>query len=116
MRPEVQISGPRRCPRCRSTRAVPIEYGLPPIEMAPQADRGEFVLGGCCVSDGDPTWHCFACGADFGHYRLDDDELSEDVEEAPPAPSRPSVPASPPRSSSRPKRTLHGPRKGKSTP
>ena len=85
MKPEVQISGPRRCPHCRSTRVVPIEYGLPPIEIAPQADRGELVLGGCCVSDGDPTWHCFACGAAFGHYRLDDDGLFGGAEEAPPA-------------------------------
>ena len=69
MTPEVTISGPRRCPRCRSTRVVPMEYGLPPIEIAPQADRGEIVLGGCCVADGDPMWHCTACGADFGYYR-----------------------------------------------
>ncbi len=116
MKPEVQIRGPRRCPRCRSTRVVPIEYGLPPIEIAPQADRGELVLGACCVSDGDPTWHCFACGADFGHYKLDDDRRFESMEETPQtAPSRPSVPASPPRSGSRSKLTPHRPRKGKST-
>jgi (p)ppGpp synthase/HD superfamily hydrolase len=36
--------GPRRCPRCHSTRVVPA---------------------------GDATWHCSDCGADFGHCELD---------------------------------------------
>jgi (p)ppGpp synthase/HD superfamily hydrolase len=81
--PQVQVTGPRRCPRCQSTRVVPIEYGLPPVDIGQEAGRGDVILGGRRVSDGDPTWHCRHCGAEFGHFRLDD-ELPGDELELPP--------------------------------
>lgn len=31
------------------------EHGEPPIW-----------IGGCCVTDNDPKWHCLACGHEFG--------------------------------------------------
>ena len=29
-------------------------------------DNGEVILGGCCVSDHDPQYHCNTCHKDFG--------------------------------------------------
>ena len=52
------------CPRC-GVRAVPILFGLPTFEAFEAADRGEIVLGGCLVVEGDET--AFACtGYDCG--------------------------------------------------
>ena len=56
----------RRCPECRGNETVPIAYGMPGLDLAEAAERGELVLGGCCITGDDPRWHCNACGADFG--------------------------------------------------
>lgn len=61
--PQVQVTGPRRCPRCQSTRVV--------------------------LSDGDPTWHCRDCGAEFGHFMRDDDALQGDAQGVPPPATTP---------------------------
>jgi len=39
---------------------VPICYGLPTEEAFAEAEKGEFVLGGCMVRDA--LWHCKSCG------------------------------------------------------
>ncbi|GAB4584097.1 hypothetical protein Ntsu_19290 [Nocardia sp. IFM 10818] len=41
-------------------------YGLPARVAAARADRGEIVLGGCCIGPGSPKWACTSCGARFG--------------------------------------------------
>ena len=51
----------RACPECGSEDVVPIVYGMPGPELREQSDRGEVALGGCCVSDDDPTHLCRAC-------------------------------------------------------
>jgi hypothetical protein len=56
----------RTCPRCGERDAVPIVYGLPGTDLGEASDRGDVVLGGCCVSDDLPIWHCNACDHDFG--------------------------------------------------
>lgn len=56
----------KKCPACGSTDTVKFLYGEPTYEAFESAERGEFVLGGCCVSDISPTRHCKACGQDFG--------------------------------------------------
>lgn len=57
-----------RCERCGSRKVVPILWGLPMSETFAMCERykkehGEppIWLGGCCVTDNDPMWHCFAC-------------------------------------------------------
>lgn len=60
----------KKCPACGSTDTVKILYGMPTHEAFQSAERGEFVLGGCCVSDNDPKRHCKACGQDFGGIDL----------------------------------------------
>ena len=56
----------RVCPKCGERTAVPIAYGFPGDEMREGAERGAFVLGGCCIDDAFPTWHCTACEHRFG--------------------------------------------------
>jgi len=52
----------RRCPRCGEMSVVPIVYGMPGPGMFQQYERGEVLLGGCCISpDGDPIRGCTEC-------------------------------------------------------
>jgi len=37
------------CPKCGSKNVLKIMYGLPRLEAFEAAERGEYVLGGCCV-------------------------------------------------------------------
>jgi hypothetical protein len=61
---------PKRCPKCRATRVLLIEYGLPGPEMEEAYARGEIELGGCCVGEDDPKWACPACEHRWGRrYR-----------------------------------------------
>lgn len=57
-----------RCPKCGSQKIAPILYGMPAYdeEMERQLNEQELYLGGCCVSDNDPQFHCFGCGNNFG--------------------------------------------------
>jgi len=51
------------CPKCKNTNTCPILWGYPAdVEEALAAvAKGELSLGGCCVSDNDPVWHCNNC-------------------------------------------------------
>lgn len=60
---------PRRiCPRCGSKKTAKILYGMPVMspELEEQLNRGDVVLGGCCITDCDPVYHCNKCKKDFG--------------------------------------------------
>ena len=50
-----------QCPQCDSKNIAVIEFGFPSPEMIEGSDRGEIVLGGCCVTEDDPEWHCKDC-------------------------------------------------------
>src|SRR5688572_11192666 len=52
-----------RCPHCGKNDAAEILYGLPGPEAMEMAGRGEVVLGGCVVTDDDPTHECRSCGS-----------------------------------------------------
>jgi hypothetical protein len=54
---------PRPCPRCGSTDAIRIIYGLPDHELFEASERGEVALGGCVIGDESPDFECRACGA-----------------------------------------------------
>jgi hypothetical protein len=45
-----------------------IVYGLPSLELADAADRGEIVLGGCIVEDDNPNRECRRCGAQWSAH------------------------------------------------
>ena len=55
---------PEQCPVCGQEPVATILYGmsgqLPALQQ--QINEGSLVLGGCCMSDGDPTWKCTHCG------------------------------------------------------
>ena len=68
-----------RCPKCGG-EPVPIVYGLVPFipdgprpELFKAQERGDLVLGGCCVDPWSPQWHCKKCDLSFG----DRDDLGE---------------------------------------
>lgn len=53
------------CQKCGTTM-LEIVYGEPTLETEAESERGEVVLGGCCIrGDGcDPRWRCRACGGE----------------------------------------------------
>ncbi|MFZ0430105.1 MAG: hypothetical protein WAO20_18450 [Acidobacteriota bacterium] len=55
----------RRCPQCGSEQVIRIVYGLPSAALSAQAERYEVHLGGCCIEEESPEWHCRACGHAF---------------------------------------------------
>jgi hypothetical protein len=50
-----------RCPACGEKTGVYILYGYPTLEMFEASERGEIVLGGCCVCESDPDRQCLSC-------------------------------------------------------
>ena len=61
-------SKPKKCPECGSDSIAEILYGLPAYDeqMERDLDAGKIVLGGCCVSDDSPEWHCNKCKHEWG--------------------------------------------------
>ena len=57
-----------KCPKCGSRKIALILYGMPEYdeEMEQKINNQELYLGGCCISDTNPLFHCFGCGKDFG--------------------------------------------------
>ena len=49
---------PNKCPKCGSTRIAKILYGMPAFsnKLESEINAGRVILGGCCISDDDPTW------------------------------------------------------------
>ena len=54
----------KKCPKCNNN-LIEIVYGMPSSELFEAEERGEIILGGCCVSDNDPKYHCENCDIDF---------------------------------------------------
>ena len=54
-----------KCPECSSKNVIPIEYGMPGLEMREEADRGEIVLGGCCIMEDANNRHCKDCSHEW---------------------------------------------------
>ncbi len=49
------------CPRCHSTRIIPILYGLPSSQASACAEQGDFLLGGQVIEADSPWWACQFC-------------------------------------------------------
>jgi hypothetical protein len=49
------------CPACGLKAGVNIEYGMPTPELFEAAERGEVVLGGCCMELDAPERECLQC-------------------------------------------------------
>ena len=50
------------CPACHQKTGVEIVYGMPGGDLAEMEERGEIVLGGCCIDLANPDRQCTACG------------------------------------------------------
>ena len=57
-----------KCPMCGSRKTAPILYGMPVMDedTIKHLNDGELYLGGCCLNDNDPGYHCFGCDINFG--------------------------------------------------
>lgn len=60
----------KKCPKCNSENIVPIRYGEPSYETYLESEKGEFILGGCCIfvdENGVPEYeyHCKDCGHEY---------------------------------------------------
>ncbi len=53
------------CPKCKSENNVKILYGSPSPSALKEAARGKIELGGCEVTENDPTRLCRDCGNKF---------------------------------------------------
>ena len=62
---------PSKCPHCGG-KVVLIIYGEPSTECFEMFERGDIVLGGCCITEGMPDWQCRECGHQFIKGRPDD--------------------------------------------
>ena len=58
----------KKCPKCGSKRVAPILYGMPAFneEMEQKLKKEKLYIGGCCISDINPEYHCFGCGKGVG--------------------------------------------------
>ena len=55
----------KKCPKCDSQNIVKIFYGMPNLEAFLQAQEGKIHLGGCCITDSDPEYHCDDCAHEW---------------------------------------------------
>ena len=59
------------CPKCNSKNIIPIIYGYPTNEMFSDSDKGECILGGCCIAMNEESQeslnkqHCKECGFEW---------------------------------------------------
>lgn len=62
----------RICPSCGSRNTAKILWGMPAYseELEEELRNNEIILGGCCISDNDPSYHCNECLKDFGYSVL----------------------------------------------
>jgi molybdenum cofactor cytidylyltransferase len=49
------------CPNCDSNDVAMIVCGYPDLELIHQAGDRRLKLGGCCVTEDAPEWHCWKC-------------------------------------------------------
>ncbi len=63
---------PIKCPSCSSDNIAEILWGMSAFsdELQEELAAGKIVLGGCCISVGDPKYECNECGHRFGKSDL----------------------------------------------
>jgi len=54
-----------KCPKCGSNNIIKIIYGMVGPEMGEAENSGEIRLGGCCITDDNPTHYCKDCKTEF---------------------------------------------------
>ena len=58
---------PIKCPNCGFRPVANYQYGFPYFndELERDLENKKIVLGGCCISEDNPLWHCTNCKTDF---------------------------------------------------
>lgn len=66
----------RICPLCGGNNTSRILWGMPALtpQLEEELNTNKIVLGGCCISDNGPTYHCNDCDTGI-LYPTDQDEL-----------------------------------------
>jgi hypothetical protein len=59
--PPLHPQADRTCPRCASTKVLPVVYGLPGKALLKAAEGGEVLLGGCSLSSPRADHGCTDC-------------------------------------------------------
>ena len=67
------VTGAGHCPECGGA-LVPVVYGFPLGETIAAIERGEVMVGGCIVEDGQPREGCPTCSARSDIFATSDDE------------------------------------------
>jgi len=49
-----------KCPNC-GNKLAKIIYGMPSSDIMDQVEKGEVFIGGCCVDEENPEYHCNVC-------------------------------------------------------
>jgi hypothetical protein len=77
-------SRPSCCPSCGCEKVAAIVYGLPYVNehFDTALQRGEIVLGGCCVMDGMPEWSCNECKHRWGSLEFPPSQTSPRINES----------------------------------
>ena len=68
-----------KCPNCNKEGIAEILWGYPEdVEsIKEELDRKEIVLGGCLVTDHDPTWECNDCNHRWGYADHNDENKTD---------------------------------------
>lgn len=58
---------PQTCPTCNGKNVAVILWGYPleTTKLNKALQENKIILGGCCVSEDDPTWQCIDCYAEI---------------------------------------------------
>ena len=69
------VKKPDKCPKCGSDKIAKILYGMPAFSesLRKDLDENKIVLGGCCISNDDPTWQCTSCDTVIYKMKIDFD-------------------------------------------
>ena len=57
-------TNPMKCPICNKTM-IEIVYGMPNSELWKKAKQKKAFIGGCCVFEHSPRFHCYNCRKSF---------------------------------------------------
>ncbi len=68
-----------KCPNCNKEWIAEILWGYPEdVEsIKEELDKKEIVLGGCLVTDHDPTWECNDCHHRWGYADHNDENKTD---------------------------------------
>ena len=66
----------KKCPKCGSSKGViRIVNGLPGLDLQKDQREGKILLGGWCIIDDNPDWHCKECTHEWSKAQ---DQLSNE--------------------------------------